>query len=58
MLLQTFIKMRKNYEKEDHRPKEFVRNIDIGTGFKCVDDSDVDDDEPASAAITHRSALW
>jgi len=44
MLLQTFVKMRKNFEQEREqshcKPKEFVRNIDIGTGFKSIDDSD------------------
>jgi hypothetical protein len=41
MLLQSFVKMRTNFEQED-RPKEFVRNIDIGTGFKTIEDSDDD----------------
>lgn len=45
MLLKTFVKMRKTFEQEEHRPKEFVRSIDIGAGFKNIDDSDSDDIE-------------
>ena len=40
--------MRKTFEQEEHRPKEFVRNIDIATGCKNIDDSDSDDLELAS----------
>ena len=40
--------MRKTFEQEEHRPKEFVRSIDIATGCKNIDDSDSDEPEPAS----------
>lgn len=35
MLLKNFIKMRKTLEKE-----EYIKNIDIGSGFKSIDESD------------------
>jgi hypothetical protein len=57
MLLQTFVKMRKNFEQEhggQAQPKEFVHNIDIGAGLKCLDDSD---DEQSAAKYSPLRAV-